>query len=427
MKKRFLSIIIFFYIITITSMISSWAVLNIQEGGNKIDEEFSEPIIEFARFPTKIYHFLQALFDVKRKYNDERFIYNDEFKDGLSYIVDKSKISTGYFLVSTFNEDLDIKIRLLNLKNNTLQKEWLLSSDTILKYDTNNLVKERIRLRHPLMLKDSSLIVNSEDGKLFKFSKSGDVLWVSPYHIHHSIELGSDSTIFSSGWLTNQVDYRFSKRDSLIDDAIFEINILDGRVIYKKSIVDILKENGYEYLLEVGLWENDAIHLNDVEPAKYDTKYWKKGDLLLSLKHKNTILLYRPKEDRVIWIKTGPWVNQHDCDFISDNEIMIFGNDIIRTTSGEYFKNGVNNIYVYNFANDSIITPYSAMMRNLKITTKSEGRCDLLPNGDIFVDETNNGKVYVFNKNELKVTFSERINEKFIKMLNWVRFIPQTE
>jgi hypothetical protein len=60
-------------------------------------------------------------------------------------------------------------------------------------------------------------------------------------------------------------------------------------------------------------------------------------------------------------------------------------------------------------------------MKQLEIKTKTEGRCDLLSNGDLFIDESNNGKLYIINKDSVKMIYTERYDKNHIKMFNWVR------
>ena len=49
--------------------------------------------------------------------------------------------------------------------------------------------------------------------------------------------------------------------------------------------------------------EKDPIHINDIEPVKFGGKYWKEGDVFLSLGHQSMIMLYRPSTNKVIWYK----------------------------------------------------------------------------------------------------------------------------
>jgi hypothetical protein len=190
-------------------------------------------------------------------------------------------------------------------------------------------------------------------------------------------------------------------------------------VKFNKSIADILIENGYQSLLDI-YYEDDAIHLNDVQPASSSTKYWEKGDLLISMRHRNTVALYRPSTNKIIWLKTGPWLAQHDCDFVDEKTIMVFGNDILRGKN-DTLINGQNDIYFYDFEKNEISKPYNKVMKQVGIKTKTQGRSDLLNNGDLFIDESENGKLYIINKDSLKMIYTERFDKNHIKMFNWVR------
>ena len=98
---------------------------------------------------------------------------------------------------------------------------------------------------------------------------------------------------------------------------------------------------------------------------------------------------------------------------------MVFGNDLLRQKDS--LINGHNDIYFYDFEKNEITTPYTKIMKQLGIKTKTQGRCDLLSNGDLFIDESNNGKLYIINKDSLKMIYTERYDKNHIKMFNWVR------
>jgi hypothetical protein len=140
----------------------------------------------------------------------------------------------------------------------------------------------------------------------------------------------------------------------------------------------------------------------------------------MSMRSRNSIMLYRPKTNKIIWIKTGPWLAQHDCDFVDGKTIMIFGNDVL-WNKNSLLVNGHNDIYFYDFEKKEVIKPYTNLMKKIGIKTISEGRCDILSNGDLFIDESNNGKLYVINKDNLKMIYTERYDKNHIKMFNWVR------
>jgi hypothetical protein len=313
-----------------------------------------------------------------------------------------------------------LQIELLDYKIKKSVKKWKIASDVILKFSKNEeLNKHNLRLLHPLMLKDSSIIFLTTS--LFRIDKNSNVIWVNNNFFHHSIEIDTDSSIWVCGRVNNK-PFKITEADTVLNDAIVKVNYKSGKISYAKSISEILVDNGYQYLLSIGPFEKDLIHVNEINPALYKSStFWDKGDLLISLRHRNTVFIFRPQTGKIIWLKTGPWSNQHDCSFISPSQIMILGNDILRTNKGLSLLNRNNNIYIFDFKTNRVDTPYSAIIKRLNLKSLAEGRCEKMSNGDVFF-ETNEGIVYIFDNKSLKLTYSVRYNSKYLKLLNWTRF-----
>jgi hypothetical protein len=199
--------------------------------------------------------------------------------------------------------------------------------------------------------------------------------------------------------------------------------------------MEILIKNGYQDLiLQKGQVISDPIHLNDIQPAMGDTEHWKVGDLLVSCRNLSTIFLYRPSTNKIVWLKQGPWNNQHDVDFYGGNEIVVFGNDVIREEStidpklidkSLFFnrKSTHNEVYIYNFDTDSVRTPYSSFLENENVRTMTSGRCDILDNVDLFVEDTNIGRILFGDSTELKLEYVKRLDKEHISSLFWSRLI----
>jgi hypothetical protein len=188
----------------------------------------------------------------------------------------------------------------------------------------------------------------------------------------------------------------------------------------------MLFENGYQYLVEgIGKVEEDQIHINDVQPVLTDSDYWNAGDVFISIRHRSTIILFRPSTDSIIWLKTGPWINQHDVDILPNNQISVFGNDASFIAMGLYefvfTSSTTNNIYVYDFNFNSVTTPYQKVMQEANIATPSQGGCEILRNGDVIIDETEKGKVFLADTSGIKFIYSDRIDDAYINWLTWVR------
>ena len=75
-----------------------------------------------------------------------------------------------------------------------------------------------------------------------------------------------------------------------LDDAITKIS-KDGEILFQKSVIEMLIENDLKSLFFSNqVFDGDPIHLNDIQQADFDSNYWRKGDLFLSLRSKNMIV-----------------------------------------------------------------------------------------------------------------------------------------
>ena len=95
-----------------------------------------------------------------------------------------------------------------------------------------------------------------------------------------------------------------------------------GKIIEERSLAQILIDNGYIGLLFGTIWQEDRIHLNDAEYIKETDGFVQRGDIMMSARNISTVLLYRPSENRIVWLKTGPFLNQHDIDYIGEGKKM---------------------------------------------------------------------------------------------------------
>ena len=142
------------------------------------------------------------------------------------------------------------------------------------------------------------------------------------------------------------------------DDAIVKLSS-DGEIIFEKSVAQIFIENGLEYLLfSVGntSFNSDPIHLNDIQPVNFDGKFWKKGDVFLSLRLQSMVLLYRPLTNEIIWKGTGPFFHQHDVDILDNQRISIFNNNSKNFADGN-FVDEHNEVIIYDLRKIVFLVP----------------------------------------------------------------------
>lgn len=226
---------------------------------------------------------------------------------------------------------------------------------------------------------------------LFKYNLKNKEFTAFKGQYHHSIEPFQDSLIYVCSYVDNTLYMK--------NDAISLININTSKVVYKKSIPNILKKNLYGLLLgtnSITSINQDLIHVNDIQPVRQNTNFAVVGDLLLSLRSLSTVILYRPKTDSILWYSIGPWLNQHDVDILNDDMIGIYNNNVIRGVG--FPEKTFSNISTYNFKTKIYGFIHHEVFRNLKIRSLNGSRFEILHNGNMFVEDSPGGMYYLISK-----------------------------
>ena len=283
----------------------------------------------------------------------------------------------------------------------------------------------KLEYYHPLVMEDGSLISEGTNTPLFKIDLHSNLEWINDEVVfHHSKTLDYDNNILIPG---RQKPYsKYVKRyqhpiNDFRDDAIFKINS-DGKILYKKSVIEILIENKIgDMINRLKKTVSDPIHLNCIEPALFDSEYWQKGDLFLSLKHLSAIILYRPSTNKVINYITGPFAQQHDVDIISEKEISFFNNNNF------IINNETSEVLIYNFETKKFKKKFNEQLKQENFKTFSSGMSQILSDGSLMVEEENHGRIILFNnKGDKEWEFVNKDENGDIGILNSCRIIENS-
>ena len=173
--------------------------------------------------------------------------------------------------------------------------------------------------------------------------------------------------------------------------------------------------------------EVDPIHLNDIQPVDFDGEFWKKGDVFLSLRNQSMVLLYRPSTNQIIWKGVGPFFNQHDVDILDDHKIAVFNNNL-KIFVDSIVVDGHNEVIIYDFKKDEYSTFLNDSLIKNDVRTKNQGRSEILPNGDLFVEESHYARTLYFNADGfLRWTHVNRANNGKTYTVGWSRILESDE
>lgn len=323
--------------------------------------------------------------------------------DGLVSL-DRERMSPGLTLITSFF-DGGLEVRLL-AEDGTVVNRWPVSVSALWdNFDHIEPPSDRPRtdwnnLFNGIVLEPDGSIVFPLRG-LVKLDRCGKVVWKLPLMSHHSVEKSPRGTYWvpNRRYVVGERPYR-PLRQRYFVDSITEISA-DGKLLREFDILDVLYRNGMlpELFANNRMYrtgsENDVVHLNDVEeiPTRMLGAFpqFAAGDLLVSIREPNMVLVMDPDTLQVKWSQTGPWIQQHDADWQPDGTITVFDNRFDGTESGRVL--GGSNIIAVDPATGEVRYLYGDEPGQY-FYTAVQGDQQVLDNGDLLITESNAGRVF---------------------------------
>lgn len=360
-----------------------------------------------------------------------------------------SNVEETYLLLSRYDGNLkEGVVELINLQDFEIMHTWnpdidafndLIKQEGEFKFINRDDNNSRHVLRHPNLTRDGGLLTVLEHTPIRKIDECSNLIFqISHNQFHHSIETDSVGNIWAPTHIYPQSlpakkvgrNLHGHNGGGYWDDGISKLTY-DGDILFERSVSQIFIDNGLEYLLfsvgDINTFNVDPIHLNDIQPVDFDGEFWKKGDLFLSLRHQSMILLYRPSTNEIIWKGTGPFFHQHDVDILDNHRISIFNNNSKDFVDGDVVD-GHNELIVYDFKNKEYTSYLKDSLIENDVRTITEGRSQILPNGDLFIEESNYGRTLYFNADgTLRWTHVNRADNGKVYVVGWSRILYSHE
>ena len=314
----------------------------------------------------------------------------------------------GYLLLTRYDENRQAwTVELLDLGRRTIVHAWHPDSHG------------PIRIVSAYPLEDGSLLhVPDFRGPLVMLDGCSRVRWsLDDVRYHHSIERDADGHFW--------VPYDLPDRAlDFHEEGLARISAT-GRVLSLSPLSRLLASGRHRHLLySMEHHLDDPMHINDIQPVPEDGPSWRRGDLLVSLRSRSTVLLYRPANDEIVWLASGPWMHQHDVNIVGPRQMSVFSNNAIRTRGGAQQVLGANEVHLYDPASNTARSPWRQALQQHRVRTPVAGRATVLANGDVFVEETVYGRALRVNADgSLRWTYVNRGRDGLVYRLSWSRYL----
>jgi hypothetical protein len=261
-----------------------------------------------------------------------------------------------------------------------------------------------IEIHGALLYPNGDVVFNFQYGGLVRLDKCARVRWKLPLQTHHAIFQDTEGNLWVPGRRLRKTPVeKFPKVPApFYEEYILQVSP-DGKVLREISILDAIFESKYEGVLfangahgtriNVPL-DRDFTHLNDIEVLAPETApafpLFEAGDLLVSLRNMNLLLVLSPKSARIKWSLTGPYLRQHDPDFLPTGRISVFDN---RRDGGNGAIFGGSRILELDPVTTKIVTVYGEG-DNTRFYTETMGDHQRLPNGNMLITESEAGRAF---------------------------------
>jgi hypothetical protein len=189
-----------------------------------------------------------------------------------------------------------------------------------------------------------------------------------------------------------------------LEDSILEVSP-DGRVLREISLLGAIYASRYKGVLFANgiaatkLSSDNLLHANHVEPLPSALAgafpQFEAGDILVSMRNVNLVMVLDGRTARVKWAKNGPWLRQHDPHFLPNGQIAVYDNR--RIPSAESGAAGgpafASRILAIDPRTDRVTVLHEGTSEH-PFYADSQGKHQFLPNGNILVTEPRAGRAF---------------------------------
>ena len=163
--------------------------------------------------------------------------------------------------------------------------------------------------------------------------KDSNIIWKFSKMAHHQVDVASDGRI--AVMLNDEITQPWEGLNIKVPFREDQVVILspEGQQRQYISILRAIQDSPWKGVLKHIRQQksfDDKLHAN---AAKFITAEQaellpnaREGDLLISLRNIDTILVLDPRREKVRWAMRGPWMMQHDPHILSNGNIMLFDN-----------------------------------------------------------------------------------------------------
>ena len=228
---------------------------------------------------------------------------------------------------------------------------------------------------------------------LIKIDKDSHLIWKYAERVHHDVNVGSDGKIYTliHHIVTTKIP-GLKVEPPFLEDSIVILSP-EGQELKRVSISKLFVNSGFSnfefvpvHPIKGDLWHTNNIEILD-EPVATQFPTLEKGEILISLKHIDSLVVVDLNKEQIVSIIRGEWRGQHDPDFLSNGNILLFDN------LGHYGKGGGSQIIEVNPVSREVVWRYVGNEKDI-FFSKIRSVQQRLPNGNTLITSSDQGRIF---------------------------------
>ena len=271
---------------------------------------------------------------------------------------------------------------------------------------------------------DGSIVFNFDYHGLVSIDACSNIQWTKSQMTHHAVTGAQDGTVWvlSRHHHTAPVDRLPILKPPFFEDTLLQLS-RDGKVMREISLPGLMIKNDLAATLTAtGTLDpvtqfDDFMHNNDIEILTADKAaafpLFEAGDIALSMRDLNMIVVFDPDTETVKWHHVGPWLRQHDPDFLPDGTISVFDNRWAGSHNIESF--GGSRILRIDPVTRKVTTAYRSGKDQPRFFTHIMGVHQTFASGNILIAQPTYGRVFeVTRDGEIVWEYINRLNKDYL-------------
>lgn len=253
------------------------------------------------------------------------------------------------------------------------------------------------------VFENGDLLLSAEYVGLARLRADGSVIWRLDRQTHHSVHQDENGNFWVTAARTvdtlKEAITRFPGLDPPFVEDLALLVSPSGEVLREISILDVVFASRFRQRFWEGarVRTGDIMHMNDVEPlpSSLASQYprFKAGDLLVSLRDLDLVLVLDPDEKAIRWSCSERFLRQHDPDFSGDGWITVYDNRDDSTLTGILLGGSrIARIHTGNGRFEQIYPSVPPVPGERQFYSEVGGKLQELPDGNLLFTEPARGR-----------------------------------